>query len=96
MSNEKEWRLALDQLGPEFVRQHLQDTAGTKSDSPDPIVFNDAHTAHPSRKFVSAWYVDQHRRATRRADRQNVLVWVAAMAAVIGAVAGVVGLFSSG
>lgn len=90
------WTEVLNKMGPETVRMRLN--SGEVRPFPNiPVKFArimiDDRAIVPKRDFVEQWLANEDRKSRRRASFQNALLWIGALAAVIGAVTGLVSVF---
>ena len=85
------WTKVLNEMGPETVRMRL--SSGEVRPFPNVFVkfarvrINN-RSITPKRHFVDQWLADEDKKSRRRASVQNMLIWIGALAAVIGAITG--------
>lgn len=84
------WKRELERIGIETVRARL--TPHEVGISPGAFVEfvrvkgPEGKTSEPPRWFVEAWLAAHGRRAQRRSNLQHSMLWVATIAAVLGAI----------
>lgn len=87
----KAWNRLLSEMGPDTVRVRLcngEVKLGNNVFVPFTRVLINGNRITAKRPFVESWLAAQDRKARRRASIQNILVWIGALAAVIGAATG--------
>ena len=92
----KAWNRLLNDMGPETVHMRLCNGGVRLGDSvfvSFATVSIDGQRVTPKRPFEEQGLSAQDRKSRRRASMQNILVWIGALAAVIGAVTGLVSVF---
>ncbi len=87
------WTKVLNEMGPETVRLRL--CSGEVGPFPNVSVkfarvMINGRAITPKRDFVDHWLSNEDKKSRRRSSIQNALVWIGALAAVIGAITGLV------
>lgn len=85
---EKLWVAELEKMGPQNVRSRMSSgEVGSGDGASVKFVKIDGKTDYvtfPSRLFVENWLSDKETSESKRTDMEHRLIWVAAIAAVLG------------